>query len=571
MRADSDPEQLDVETLPIILVGSGHRGRAWLEVIGKASRLQLVAHVPLEALPRALAQHPQAQVAVALPPRACLAAALALAAQKRVGLLEAPIAAHAEPILDAERLQVALGWATALDAPLRAVEASGATRLILECRGLPEEPGGSLEEQLPHALAAAERLLPGAQLRAAACYGESRLELEWVKGAVELGLKVHADGHGLSLDARGPRGAFRWTLDASTESLTQGSGSAKPAVRPATPAVERALRQLVAPLAEATLPAALQHAARADEIWARCQQRPFVAARRFAPSRAREAKGPLAAWGFEAPAASGAELAPAPREVPAPLGRCTELWSFRAGLKPVVFLTLEPAEEKAVLAAFGDVHVERLTRRVRIEAQDRWVDRRDEGQPRVELYLSKSATLARRAAALQQVAPTDKLAELGELLGYPRCCVKAFAELRDRANNTANRYATAARTTATGPWPWQLNNLSQMLLAYFPCRYDCPHALEQARAALDALEKQHRGALAATREALARTTLYFSHGVQLSVAGGRVRVGEGSSAELARLAAHAATHLRLTDTALELGALRLPRTDPGLGLWAPFA
>jgi hypothetical protein len=554
------------DPIPLILVGDGARAKAWLEVISRAARLELVARVPLEDLERALDEFPTARAAVALPPRAGLEAALVLARRRRAGLIEAPVAAYQGLIEGAERVQVAHGWATALTEARRAAKTIEATRYLLECRGLPEEPGGSLEEQLPHALAAAYRLAPGAALRNAYLHGDMRLELELATAHVELRLGVHAEGHGLRLEALGPKGSFQWQLDAQTETFS----AAKTSTRPATPAVERALRQLVEP-GEEHLSAAQEIAVRAAEVWAACGSKPQVSARRFAQSaRALRSeahrRGPLAALGLcgEPP-----DAVPAPEEQPARLGRCTELWSFRAGLKPVVFLTVRPEEEAATLASFGEVHVERLVRKVRVEAQDRWVDRRDEGEPYVELYLSREPGLAARAASLQQ-HPSGQLAELGALLGYPACCIAAFAAQRDRANNTANRYATGLRTASPGPWPWQLNNLSQMLLAFFPCRYDCPRALAQANAALVELERAHPGALQATRAALGRDTLYFSHGLHLALAGEVPAVAKGAPPALARLAAAAARGLTFTDEALIVGGHRLARCDPALGLWAPF-
>src|SRR6185295_18863978 len=126
-----------------------------------------------------------------------------------------------------------------------------------------------------------------------------------------------------------------------------------------------------------------------------------------------------------------------------------------------VFLTVRPDQVETTLAYFGDVHCERRERRVQVEAQDRWTDRRDRGEPRVELYISRDASLAREMARLQaDEDPTAALRQLGALAGYPPCCVDAFARQDDRANNSRNRYHTYARTLRAGGaaaslWPWQ--------------------------------------------------------------------------------------------------------------------
>jgi hypothetical protein len=269
-----------------------------------------------------------------------------------------------------------------------------------------------------------------------------------------------------------------------------------------------------------------------------------------------------------------------------------ELWAFRAGIKPVVFLTVRPEQVGETLAWFGEAHCERRERRVRIDTQDRWTDRRDQGAPRVELYIARDAALARRMASLQADAdPGAAIGALGELAGYPPCCVEAFAGQDDRANNSRNRYQTWARTPAPesgvgGAWPWELNNLFTMTVPFYPCSYRCPAALAWARAALAEMGRAHPAAAAALREALARPVLYFDHEHQLVLDGelveGWVRyravaLPPSASPQLAPLAAAigAGDRLTLDDRQLlvERGGhtqLRLERTDPALGLIAPF-
>ncbi len=551
--------------LDVILLGGGGRARAWLEVISRASRLSCVAHVPDArggAWLDALAAHPSASVAAALPPRAGLEVGRELARRGRAGLLEGPI--HGDgpaPASGAERVRVAHGWVTLWGAheAARAVAALGEARLNLVCRGLPEEPGGGLEEQLPHALALVMKLLPGAAPSALRSEGDVRLWCAFAAGAKTLELALEPGEPRVTLEC----GAFSWAASGATETLTLERG--KRLDRPLVPAAERALRQLVDGSGD-DLVAAMAAARLAARLW---KGRAPVAPRRFVQAARKQGLDALGLRGDVPPGAPEAAREEAP-----PGGARTELWAFRAGHKPVVFLTMRPEEERAVLAPFGDVHVERLARRVRVEGHDTWVDRRGEGEPAVELYLSKDEGLARRAAALQAGAdPTRSMRELGELLGYPACCVDAFAAQGDRANNTANRYATFTRTDSPGPWPWELNNFAHMLLAFFPCRYDCPRAVAVARAALAELERAHPGAGAALKRQLTGTVLYFSHGAHLSAGEGGLRVAREASADFARFAgALGATlaPLEWTDDALAAGPLRFERTDPGLGLKAEF-
>jgi hypothetical protein len=194
------------------------------------------------------------------------------------------------------------------------------------------------------------------------------------------------------------------------------------------------------------------------------------------------------------------------------LGRSIEAWGLAAGVRQVAFLTVEPAAEAAAAASFGDAHVVRRERRVAVSAQDRWDDRRDHGAPRVELYAAHDHALAERAAALQSDDPTRHAAALGELFGYPRCCIDAFVAQGDRSSNTLNRYLTAARTGGDGPWPWLLNDLHLRLIAFYPCRYDCAAARAVATATLDAIAGAE---VAALRAALTAAVVYVDHDHQV--------------------------------------------------------
>ncbi len=77
-------------------------------------------------------------------------------------------------------------------------------------------------------------------------------------------------------------------------------------------------------------------------------------------------------------------------------------------------------------------------------------------------------------------------ARLGRLLGYPECCVEAFAQL---GTLRANLRAIRASAERSGRFEPLLNNLNLNVfhhVSWFPCRYDCPASLEWARG-LDAL------------------------------------------------------------------------------------
>ncbi len=527
----------------MVLVGAGERARAWLAPLRRSARLRVVATVSRGAesaapdLPRcgsleeALRMYPTAASALALPPRAALEGALRLAEAARPGIVQAPLhdaVIDADPGPGAAGVRVAHGWVTLPGR--RAVEAlmrrAGGGRLRIEVAGLPEEDGGDLREGLVHAAALVRALLPHATPGAARRAGGGVLEVDLAAPAAggewAVQLRLVTRGRRLAVRVDGPSGTALWSWEGDRESVVLGDA---PLVAPRStpPAPVRALAQLLPDadrgdgLAEAAaalrlarsclslLPAQLPIGGRA------LRQSASIARRRPSDLLGRLGlRGDLPSGG-EPPGTLALALPPEP----------FELWAFRAGVKPVAFLTVRPDDVDRTLAYFGGAPCERRERRVRIGAQDRWLDRRDEGEPRVELYIARDADLARRAAHLQaEVDPTAALREIGELVGYPPCCVDAFARQDDRANNSRNRYESQARTRAPGgstpiPWPWELNNLHTMIVPFYPCSYRCEPALAWARACLAEMARTHPAFVDELRAVLARPVLYFDHDHQL--------------------------------------------------------
>ena len=597
----------------MILAGTGGRARAWGALLARSTAARVVALVTrdptarVEALdaPRfgtieaALAAFPEARVAVALPPRAALDAAIAIAGAGRVGLVEAPIhgaVARAELPAGAAAIAVAHGWVTLPGRAWmeRALAARAATRVTIEARGLPEEAGGDVEEVLAHALALALRLFPRARVEGARQEREAMIAIALSTGGGPA-LHVHARAEGQGLEVRASGASFEigfdWSAEDDRETLSSraGAGPRESRERAVAPAAVRALHQLVDP-AQAQgdsllhAPAVARLAADVARALGRrpaLGARPLHAAARIARARPRDLLAQLGLEG-ELPAAT-----PAPSfRVPTP-EEPLELWPFLAGKKPVAFLTALPADASRLAAYFAGAHVERRERRVHTGPQDAWIDRRDLGEARVELYISRDPAAAALAARLQTEGdPSASLREIGELMGYPPCCVEAFAARSDRSNNTRNRYATVARTPDDGAWPWELNNLHTMLIPCYPCSYACGAARELAASALTAMDAAHPGTRRAIGELLARPALYFDHERQIvlhgEASGDTARftgtsVPEGSPRDFAAFAGAigAGDELTLTDEALVVRAagraiLRLRRTDPGLGFLARF-
>ncbi len=601
-------------TLDLLLVGAGERARAWADVASRAPGLTLVGYVArapearlaaphFPTLGAARSAHPGAAVALALPPRT---AAAALAELLGAGTDPAPPRILTQAPLPLDDLgwtdlsgtcQVAHGWTTLPGlAWLQKRLGAERARIAIDVRGLPDAEGGDLPEVLVHGLALARRLHPDLTITRFDWPSEGRLELE-----LRSGLTLRLMCHGRAVEVRGEvRGAtWRWAWRPDEETLTaEVRGRHQEQRRPVPDAGVRALHQLVDPDAargdDLAAAAALHRAA--AEVLSRLPERLPIGRRALRHAMRLEEErpeAPLARLGLRPLAASAPVAEPPPGPVPrfdlAMPALPNEVWAFRAGLKPVAFLTMRPDEEPAVRALFPGAHIERLERRVHVGAQDTWVDDRVSGEPRVELYISRDDELARRALALQSGDdPSQRLRDIGALMGYPPCCVDAFERTLDRSNNTRNRYATAARSGSDGPWPWELNNCFVMLVPFFPCHYECPAALRWARATLGELRREDATIVADLERWLSRPVLYFDHAHHVALDGAAhstreahyqgVALFSGASPEVEPLARAIAAgdtlrlmprELVVEGTGGEVAAHYL-REDPGLGVLLPF-
>jgi len=268
-------------------------------------------------------------------------------------------------------------------------------------------------------------------------------------------------------------------------------------------------------------------------------------------------------------------------------GLSTELLAFDAGLKPVVFLTVRLDEFDQTRARFGPgVHVVTQSRALSRDVHtDRWDERSRAGEPVLELFAGYDLHAVDEAQALQRADPSKHTTALGALMGYPPCCVAHFAARAGRDDNTANRYATFAATprAAPRPWPWELQDFALRVVPFHPCSYVCSAALLWARRVLDELERSRPGARAHVRRALERDVLYFADSWRVALdrdrASGMLRAHLDSRVD-ERIASVAGVLAGARRVALNADAIvvtsadgrvwRHRRTDPGLGLLAPF-
>lgn len=224
-------------------------------------------------------------------------------------------------------------------------------------------------------------------------------------------------------------------------------------------------------------------------------------------------------------------------------GRDLEYLAFRAGLKPAVRLTVSGAD----LAAAGAHYLAVGGHLAFVELPEERGGNPRRPSPRVfrertarggALFVAHSPQEAQALAELERKlirrgphpkpsVHAEEAIAIGRGLGYPDCCVEAFAErlrgapsrrfrgslgcrLRRRPTENSDDYVVA-RENWTPRADARLNHLlfraGVKLLSYTPCRYDCPAALAQADLLLAELDRVEPGAGAGLLQQLAVTVV----------------------------------------------------------------
>lgn len=145
------------------------------------------------------------------------------------------------------------------------------------------------------------------------------------------------------------------------------------------------------------------------------------------------------------------------------------------------------------------------------------------------LYMGREQADAERARDLDgAIASATRLGdalplhrELGQLLGYPSCCVEAFIEdLQSRRTDQQSpfdqaRLAARALEATEAPDPLLnhfLRERDQALLSHAPCRYDCPASRERATRLFDTLAARDPAQAAQRRARLASRVFLLADG-----------------------------------------------------------
>jgi hypothetical protein len=268
--------------------------------------------------------------------------------------------------------------------------------------------------------------------------------------------------------------------------------------------------------------------------------------------------------------------------------------AFVQGDKPVLYLVIPQSALEALRNKYPGVTIVCREIPLSIEgATGRRVYSSESGENMSHTFLSRDADRAKKAAQMWDEGSSRHAQAIGELLGYPPCCVAAFVALGERGNNAALTYVTAARSRAlSAPFAACLNSAIRHVLPCTPCSFGCPRAIHLAERVLDALPANVSKAL---RRALARPVLYFDEARAVVFEGAHID-GQTITFEEARFVSPSAPlplekelatrrlfgalfsgpgRLLVQDQAFEVhtavGCKRLARIDARFGVVLPFS
>jgi hypothetical protein len=176
--------------------------------------------------------------------------------------------------------------------------------------------------------------------------------------------------------------------------------------------------------------------------------------------------------------------------------RCEEV-AFAIGLKPVLYLVASQTRVDDIVKQYGDAKI--VQQADRCESQQHSGERTyGVGEDVVHMFIGRDA--ARAAELWADGGSSRHVDELGALMGYPRCCVRAFHAMANRRINAAFPYVTAARTRALAKrFDPLLDVTFARLVPFVPCSYGCREAIAWADAV----------ARASGVERIGRVILYF--------------------------------------------------------------
>lgn len=209
-------------------------------------------------------------------------------------------------------------------------------------------------------------------------------------------------------------------------------------------------------------------------------------------------------WAERAKKAEPLEMDPDIEGLPSNL----EETAFAIGDKPVLYLVVPSRDIAELQKKYAGKALVFREIPLTIEAgTGRRVYASSSGENNAHVFIANDASLAQRAAALWDEGSSRNAVAMGELLGYPPCCVAAFVALEERGNNAALTYVTATRSRALGAdFCYALNSAVRHVIPCTPCSFGCSRAMTLAERTIAALPEPTALAL---KKALGRPVLYF--------------------------------------------------------------
>ncbi|MEM9073306.1 MAG: hypothetical protein AAGE52_32675 [Myxococcota bacterium] len=195
-----------------------------------------------------------------------------------------------------------------------------------------------------------------------------------------------------------------------------------------------------------------------------------------------------------------------------------ELLAVLAGIKPALRLSVEQTEVAEVIARLTR-HELSVHRNARIALHD--------GIPCEIVCASKDPAHSRRLAELERTlhdlssaevkAKLSIIRDIGQLLGYPACCIEAHA--RRFLASPGELSVFGAANDAWCPAPrYRLNQILaghvRPLISFEPCRFDCEPASERANAVAEELATRDPRALTQLENALRQPIVIHRNGAR---------------------------------------------------------
>jgi len=112
-----------------------------------------------------------------------------------------------------------------------------------------------------------------------------------------------------------------------------------------------------------------------------------------------------------------------------------------------------------------------------------------EDQGHYFVYISKDEQTSRLAKFYESVRNDERL---GQMLGYPRCCIDFYLKNYNKAVEIGDEYSPFTLANSSS-FPFETNNMLRFfdiaLITHFPCKFDCDESLDMANARLECIRR----------------------------------------------------------------------------------